>query len=126
MSAGPELRSYGSSLTQSNKNVREIRTLVSDIDDKIDKVEMAIDAVDAVERKADEFSGTIAKLKLTLKLMDKAGPLKFLAKLATKVLDGVQNVTNKVRDKAKTLAKKIDDSKLEEKLDAAQGQTEKF
>jgi Ca2+-binding RTX toxin-like protein len=126
MSAGPELRSYESNLTQSNKNVREIRSLVSDIDGKIDKVEMAIDAVDAVERKADEFSGTIAKLKLTLKLMDKAGPLKFLAKLATKVLDGVQNVTDKVRDKAKALAKKIDDSKLEEKLDAAQAKLKSF
>lgn len=126
MSAGPELRSYGSNLTQSNRNVGEIRTLISDIDDKIDKVEMAIDAVDAIQDKANEFSNTISKLKLNLKLMDKAGPLKFLAKVATKVLDGVQDVTRKVRDKAKELAKKIDDSKLEEKLDAAQEKLQSF
>ena len=126
MSAGPQLRSYGSNLTQSNRNVGEIRTLISDIDDKIDKVEMAIDAVDAIQDKANEFSNTISKLKLNLKLMDKAGPLKFLAKVATKVLDGVQDVTRKVRDKAKELAKKIDDSKLEEKLDAAQEKLQSF
>jgi Ca2+-binding RTX toxin-like protein len=126
MSAGPELRSYGSNLTQSNRNVGEIRTLIADIDDKIDQVEMAIDAVDAIQDKANEFSSTISKLKLNLKLMDKAGPLKFLAKVATKVLDGVQDVTRKVRDKAKELAKKIDDSKLEEKLDAAQEKLQSF
>lgn len=126
MSAGPQLRSYGSNLTQSNRNVGEIRTLISDIDDKIGKVEMAIDAVDAIQDKANEFSNTISKLKLNLKLMDKAGPLKFLAKVATKVLDGVQDVTRKVRDKAKTLAKKIDDSKIEEKLDAAQEKLQNF
>ncbi len=126
MSAGPQLRSYGSNLTQSNRNVGEIRTLISDIDDKIGKVEMAIDAVDAIQDKANEFSNTISKLKLNLKLMDKAGPLKFLAKVATKVLDGVQDVTRKVRDKTKTLAKKIDDSKIEEKLDAAQEKLQNF
>ncbi|MEZ5634469.1 hypothetical protein [Nitrosomonas sp.] len=126
MSAGPELRSYGSNLTQANSNVRDIRGLIEDVDEKIDRVEMAIDAVDAVERKADEFSDTISKLKLNLKLMDKAGPLKFLAKVANKVLDSVQNVTNKVRDKAKQLAKKIDDSKLEEKLDAAQEKLQNY
>lgn len=126
MSAGPQLRSYGSNLTQSNRNVGEIRTLISDIDDKIGKVEMAIDAVDAIQDKANEFSNTISKLKLNLKLMDKAGPLKFLAKVATKVLDGVQDVTRKVRDKTKTLAKKIDDSKIEEKLDAAQEKLQSF
>lgn len=126
MSAGPELRSYGSNLTQSNKNIGEIRTLIAAIDDKIDKVEMAIDAVDAIQEKADEFSSTISKLKLNLKLMDKAGPLKFLAKVATQVLDSVQDVTRKVRDKAKELAKKIDDSKLEEKLDAAQEKLQSF
>lgn len=126
MSAGPQLRSYGSNLTQSNRNVGEIRTLISDIDDKIGKVEMAIDAVDAIQDKANEFSNTISKLKLNLKLMDKAGPLKFLAKVATKVLDGVQDVTRKVRDKAKALAKKIDDSKIEEKLDAAQEKLQNF
>ncbi|MDR4518574.1 MAG: hypothetical protein MRK00_14485 [Nitrosomonas sp.] len=126
MSAGPELRSYGSNLQQANNNVHDIRVLIEDIDDKIDKVEMAIDAVDAIERKADEFSNTISKQKLVLKLMDKAGPLKVLAKVADKVLDAVQNVTNKVRDKAKQLAKKIDDSKLEEKLDAAQEKLDSF
>ncbi|MCP5245022.1 MAG: hypothetical protein H6937_03275 [Burkholderiales bacterium] len=126
MSAGPELRSYGSNLQQANNNVHDIRVLIEDIDDKIDKVEMAIDAVDAIERKADEFSNTISKQKLVLKLMDKAGPLKVLAKVADKVLDAVQNVTNKVRDKAKQLAKKIDDSKLEEKLDAAQEKLHSF
>ncbi|SER31878.1 Ca2+-binding protein, RTX toxin-related [Nitrosomonas sp. Nm51] len=126
MSAGPELRSYSSNLTQANSNVRDIRGLIEDVDEKIDRVEMAIDAVDAVENKADEFSDTIAKLKLNLKLMDKAGPLKFLAKVAGKVLDSVQNVTNKVRDKAKQLAKKIDDSKLEEKLDAAQEKLDSY
>lgn len=126
MSAGPELRSYGSNLTQSNRNVGEIRSLIADIDEKIDRVEMAIDAVDAVQDKANEFSNTISKLKLSLKLMDKTGPLKFLAKAATKVLDSVQDVTKKVRDKAKELAKKIDDSKLEEKLDKAQEKLESF
>lgn len=126
MSAGPELRSYSSNLTQANTNVRDIRGLIDNIDEKIDRVEMAIDAVDAVESKADEFSDTISKLKLNLKLMDKAGPLKFLAKVAGKVLDSVQNVTNKVRDKAKQLAKKIDDSKLEDKLDAAQEKLENY
>lgn len=126
MSAGPELREYGNNLKQANTNVGDIRKLVADIDNKIDRVEMAIDAVDAVQRKADEFSDTISKLKLTLKLMDKTGPLKFLAKVGTKVLDSVQNVTKKVRDKAKELARKIDDSKLEEKLDAAQEKLESF
>ncbi len=126
MSAGPQLRSYGSNLTQTNRNVGDIRTLISDIDDKIDRVEMAIDAVDAIQDKANEFSNTISKLKLNLKLMDKAGPLKFLAKVATKVLDGVQDVTRKVRDKAKELAKKIDDSKIEDKLDAAQEKLQSF
>ncbi len=126
MSAGPELRSYSSNLTQSNNNVGDIRGLIENINEKIDRVEMAIDAVDAVEDKADEFSDTISKLKLNLKLMSKAGPLKLLAKAADKVLNGVQNVTNKVRDKAKQLAKKIDDSKLEEKLDAAQEKLDSF
>lgn len=126
MSAGPELRSYSSNLAQANGNVRDIRGLINGVDKKIDRVEMAIDAVDAVERKADEFRDTVAKLKLNLKLMDKAGPLKFLAKVADKVLDSVENVTNKVRGKAKQLAKKIDDSKLEEKLDAAQEKLENY
>jgi len=54
---------------------------------------MAIDAVDAIQDKVNEFSNTISKLKLNLKLMDKVGPLKFLAKVVTKVLDGVQDVT---------------------------------
>ncbi len=126
MAAGPELRDFGSNLTQTNRNVGELRDLISDIDNKIDRVELAIDAVDAVENKADEFSNTISKLKLTLKLMDKTGPLKFIAKIGTKVLDAVQNVTDKVREKAEELAKKIDDSKLEEKLDAAQEKLESF
>ncbi len=126
MSAGPGLRDYGSNLTETNKNVREVRSLIANVDDKIEKVELAIDAVDAVERKADEFSGTLSKLKLTLKLMDKAGPLKFIAKVGIKILDAVQNVTNKVRKKAEQLAKKIDDSKLEEKLDKAQEKLESF
>ncbi len=58
--------------------------------------------------------------------MNKVGPLKFIAKVGIKILDAVQNVTNKVRKKAEELAEKIDDSKLEEKLDKAQEKLESF
>lgn len=126
MAAGPGLRSYVGNLTQTNQNVRESRKTVKKVDKKIDQIKMAIDAVDKIEEKADEFRDTIAKQKLVLKLMDKAGPLKFLAKIATKLLTSVEKVTEKVRDKAKALAKKIDEKKLEEKLDSAQEKLEKL
>ncbi len=126
MAAGPGLRNYGSNLSQTNQNIRESRKVVKKVDNKIDQIKMAIDAVDKIEEKADEFRDTIVKQKLVLKLMDKAGPLKFLAKIATKLLNSVERVTEKVRDKAKALAKKIDEKKLEEKLDSAQEKLEKF
>ena len=106
VAAGPGLRSYGSNLSQTNQNIRESRKVVKKVDNKIDQIKMAIDAVDKIEEKADEFRDTIVKQKLVLKLMDKAGPLKFLAKIATKLLNSVEKVTEKVRDKAKALAKK--------------------
>ncbi len=126
MAAGSEIRSYSSNLDRTHRNIGEVRGVIEDIDDKIDKMQMAIKAVDAVEDKADEFSKTIDHQKLILKLMEKAGSLKIFAKIAIRVLDSVQNVTEKVRDKAHDLAKKIDDLKIEEKLESAEEKLEKF
>ncbi|UCE30346.1 MAG: FAD-dependent oxidoreductase, partial [Burkholderiales bacterium] len=113
MAAGPELQSYGANLNQTNGNVREVRGVLADIDDAIDKIELAIDAVDAVEDKADEFGDRIGKLKLTLKLMDKAGPLKLVAKLGAEILDRLQKVAREVEAKAHALAQEAEDAGVE-------------
>ncbi|MBP8310113.1 MAG: hypothetical protein KAY46_22755, partial [Burkholderiaceae bacterium] len=116
MAAGPQLRAYGANLTQTGRNVHEVRAVVQSVRQQIDHIEMIIDAIDVIEQRADEFGDTVAKLKLALKLMDKTGPLKLVAKAGMAVLDGVQRVAQAIEDKADQLARKIDDSRLEQKL----------
>ncbi len=116
MAAGPQLRAYGANLTQTGRNVHEVRAVVQSVRQQIDHIEMVIDAIDVIEQRADEFGDTVAKLKLALKLMDKTGPLKLVAKAGMAVLDGVQRVAQAIEDKADQLARKIDDSRLEQKL----------
>jgi Ca2+-binding RTX toxin-like protein len=126
MAAGPQLRNYQINLVQAQTNVKEVRSVVGSIDKAIDVVELAIDAVDAIEDAADRFGDKISSMKLALKLMDKAGPLKALAKVATTILDRVENVAKQVEKKAHDLAQRIDDAKLEEKLDKASDRLDDF
>ncbi|HSW20190.1 MAG TPA: hypothetical protein VLJ86_23415, partial [Ramlibacter sp.] len=120
MSAGPELRAYGANLNQAQANVGELRGVVEDVQDKLDTIEMVIDAIDTVERQADAFGDTVARMKLTLKLLDKASPLKVVATVGAFILDKVETVARKVEAQAHALAKRIDDSGLEKTLESAQ------
>jgi Ca2+-binding RTX toxin-like protein len=120
MAAGPGLRAYTANLLQAERNVSEVRGVIDDIGDGIDAVQLAIKAVDVVEQRADAFGKTISKMQLSLKLMDKAGPLKALAKVGLNILDAVKDVAQEVENKAHALARQIDDKHIEDKLDKAE------
>jgi len=119
MAAGPELRSYASNLATTDRNIQKVRDTIEDVRDAIKVVNMAIDAVDAIAEEAHDFRSDIAKMQQALKLMDKAGPLKALARVADRVLDQLASVAAKVEREALDLARRIDRSGIEDKLDLA-------
>jgi len=113
---GPELVALGINLQQTDRNLKEVRSFIKDLQDKIKAVGRAVDTVDTIEDTADSFGNTVSKLQLTLKLMDKAGPLKVLAKIGADILLSVERVAKRVEDKADDPGKRIDKSGIEDDL----------
>jgi Ca2+-binding RTX toxin-like protein len=126
MAAGAELRAYVNNLDQARANVGEVREVIEHIDKAIDVAQLAIQAVDAVEQRADAFGKTLQQMKLSLKLMDKAGPLKAAAKAGLQIVDKLEDAARQIERKAHDLAKAIDDKQIEQKLDKAEHKLQQF
>lgn len=126
MAAGPELRTYARNLDQAARNVSEVKDVVEAMGQAVDVLQLSIRAVDAIQEEADDFGKLIRNMQRTLDLMDKAGPLKPLARAAERVLDRVHDVAQQIERQAERLARKIDDAQLEDKLDKAEKRLDSY
>ena len=94
-----------------------------------DLVELAQDALEAprnVEKEANEFLSTIRALQFNLKLTEKVGPLKAVSKVFDAVLDRLETVSIRIRDKADEIADRIEASPWPDRLMTAEKKLEDF
>ncbi|MEM9641155.1 MAG: hypothetical protein AAGA19_06610 [Pseudomonadota bacterium] len=117
MPAGPELIDFESNLETARNTVRELQGDVENVRDKVREARQALESVERVEKDADTIGDKIAKMKLTLKVIDKVGPLKVVAKALNFALDKAKDAADKFESTARDLRKRIEKSGFIEKLE---------
>ncbi|MEY8843210.1 hypothetical protein AB9K41_29605, partial [Cribrihabitans sp. XS_ASV171] len=110
MAAGPELLDYRSNLTHTRSNVRDLRGEVEGMLDAVETAQEALEAAGYVEEQANDFLRTIRSMQFSLKVLEKAGPMKVVAKVMDSVLDRLESATIRVRDKAREIDQRIERS----------------
>lgn len=99
--ATQNLQDYTNALNQSGANIQELQSGVGDLHDKLDIIDTAVSKIKALQSQMNEFRSDISDIKIVLRIMDKAGPLKIPAKVG-------YTIVNKVDSVVKVLDKKID------------------
>ncbi|WP_238368632.1 LamG-like jellyroll fold domain-containing protein [Mesobacterium pallidum] len=115
---------YHDGLTEIVDNIQDIRDRAGGVVDDLSVVRRALDKVASIRAEVSAFGDDVDKLQLVFKLMDKAGPLKGIAKVGTQMLKRIEDVTDQVEAKIDAVAKKITDSEINQKLEYAIGKVE--
>ena len=126
MAAGAELVEFKDNLRETRINVRDLRREVSDMEDLVELAQDALEAPRDVQREASEFLSTIRALQFNLKVTEKVGPLKAVSKVFEVVLDRLETVSIRIRDKADEIADRIEASPWPDRLERAEKKLEDF
>ncbi|MEL6915463.1 MAG: hypothetical protein AAFP13_13265 [Pseudomonadota bacterium] len=117
---GREIEDFGENLDETQANVEDLREKTGNVKTVVESTRWALEQVEEVKDQATEFLATIKSMQFALKLSGKVGPLKLPSKFVGQVLERLEDVAARVRDKAKSLDKKIKDGKYIEKLEDAE------
>ena len=126
MVAGAELVEFKDNLRETRINVRDLRREVSDMEDLVELAQDALEAPRDVQREASEFLSTLRALQFNLKVTEKVGPLKAVSKVFDVVLDRLETVSIRIRDKADEIADRIEASPWPDRLERAEKKLEDF
>ena len=126
MAAGQELLDYRTNLNHTRANVRDLRQEVDNMLDAVEIAQQALEAAGYVENQANDFLSTIRSMQFSLKVMEKVGPMKAVAKVMDGVLDRLETATIRIRDKARELDERIERSGWPDRLEKAEDKLEDF
>ncbi|WP_317624732.1 calcium-binding protein [Rhodalgimonas zhirmunskyi] len=117
MATGDDLKTFRTNLAHTYSNANDLRGKVDAMGDAVDKARQALEYPEKVEDQAAEFMKTVKSMKFSLKVVEKVGPMKVVAKVVKKVLDELEDVADRIRQDARDLKEKIEDSGYIEKLE---------
>lgn len=126
MATGDQLKLFNRNLGTTWGNVRDLRHKAETMEDIVKEAKQALLLPRQVEKQSAEFLNTIKSMRFSIKVVEKVGPLKIAAKAVNRVLDKLEDVTKKVRDKARELDQKVKKSGYLEKLDKARDKLVSF
>ncbi len=127
MAAGQELLDLSTNLATTRAHVEQLDTDVGDINEIVEDAKQALEYPGEIEVEAKDFIKTVDEAKVSLKVVQKVGPLgNIVAKVVTPVLDKLESVAEKVRDEAHDLNQKIVDSGYIDKLTEAHNKLDNF
>ena len=118
MPTGDDLKQFSTNLNHTRSNVKDLRGKVDTMGDAVNTARQALEYAGKVEKQSDDFLDTLKSAKFSLKVMEKSGPMKLVAKGLDKVLDKLEDVTRHIRDKAHDIDEKIKKSGYIDKLKA--------
>jgi Ca2+-binding RTX toxin-like protein len=116
---GHELRDLEANLGTTRSNVADLRGRIETVSDAVDTAKQALELPGKVEQQAGDFIATIKSAKFSLKIAEKVGPMKVVAKALDTVLDRLESVAGRLRADARELDRKIDESGAIETLERA-------
>lgn len=126
MPIGDELKDYRTNLGDTRTNVDDLRGRVEATGDIVEAARRGLEYVDKIEQQTSDFLKTIQSTQFTLKIAEKAGPLKLPAKALKAVVNALEDVTKEVKSAAHKLNTKIEDGKYIEKLEDAEEKLDDF
>ncbi|WP_417605399.1 calcium-binding protein [Primorskyibacter flagellatus] len=126
MAAGQGLLDYRTNLNHTRSNVTDLRDEVENMLDAVEIAQEALEAAGYVEDQATDFLRTIRSMQFSLKVLEKVGPMKVVAKVMDGVLDRLETATIRIRDKARDLDERIERSGWPDRLEDAEDKLEDF
>jgi Ca2+-binding RTX toxin-like protein len=123
---GREVEDFSLNLTETKDNVTDMREKIDNMKFTAEKTRWALEQVTEVKEQATDFINTINSMQFSLRFAGKVGPLKLPAKFVDQVLEKLEKVAESVRDKAKSIEKKIADGGYIEKLEKAEDKLTKI
>ena len=103
MPAGAPLVDFKANLTHTRSNLRDLRGEVGNLETLVNGAQQALQTPARIESQATEFISTVRSMKFSLKVLEKVGPLKIVAKAVNNVLDELEDVAVRIRTKASDL-----------------------
>ncbi|MEO0830006.1 MAG: hypothetical protein AAFY03_06055, partial [Pseudomonadota bacterium] len=126
MPAGPGIIEYNDNLETAQDNLERVDTLLDNGVAKAQQVERLLETFAKIEDKADDIADTIASLETAVRLLEKVGPLKIVAKGLKRALDKMEETVRKVEKKADELDKKLEARGIKEKAKDAREKLEGY
>lgn len=117
---GTELHQFEHNLHTARANLDDLKGRAERTEDLISKVRWALEQVEQVEEQSDSFLSSIKSMRFTLKVTEKAGPLRVASKLLDNVLENLEDVATRITYHAGRLRKKIEDGNYIQKLEDAE------
>lgn len=117
---GSELEDFEQNLATTRANAKDLRDKAATVEKVVKSAKFAVKQIDEVEQAADSFLSSIKSMRFALKVAEKAGPLKVVAKALDAVLDSLEEVATHVTYRAGQLAQKVRDGNYEQKLQNAE------
>ena len=124
MPAGAPLVDFKANLTHTRSNLRDLRGEVGNLETLVNGAQQALQTPARIESQATEFISTVRSMKFSLKVLEKVGPLKIVAKAVNNVLDELEDVAVRIRTKASDLDDRIERSGWPDRLDRAEDRLE--
>lgn len=123
---GDDLADFHANLTRTRANLGDLRDELSNAEAAVAKARQALELPGQIDDQATKFLASVKSAKFSLKIADKVGPLKIVAKALDKALTSVESVATRIRDKAREIDRKVQDSGYIDKLEAAEQKLEDY
>lgn len=114
---GREVEDLSINLVETRENIEDLREKVGNAKTVVETSRWALEQVGEVEDQASDFLATIKSMKFALKITSKLGPLSTPSRFLDQVLNRLEDVAVSVRDKARSMERKIEDGNYIEKLE---------
>ena len=108
---------YDAALNTSLDNVAEVRGAVWSALESLGIIDRAIEKIEGFRDEVSGFRDDLDKLELVFKLMEKAGPLKTVAKLGRDIVDAVSDRIKSFEIKLDEVVERIQNSTIKRLLD---------
>jgi hypothetical protein len=117
---GDDLADFHANLTRTRLNLVDLQDELSNAEDAVSYAKQALELPGQIEAQATKFLASVKSAKFSLKIADKVGPLKVVAKALDVALSRVESISTSIRDKAREIDRKVRESGAIEKLERAE------
>lgn len=126
MTAGPELIDFRQNLSETRTNMRDFRGELRNLERLVNEAQQALETPKRIADQAGEFIKTVNSMKFSLKVLEKVGPLKVVARVLEDVLDELGDTARSIRNKALEIDDRIERSGWPDRLEEAEEKLEGY